>query len=490
MRKPTVEDFHLAWEKEIEALEKPSGYYIPGSTVPIIKLKIPPHIDIHQGSFSHQGKAIEAWETSGRRGFLAMATGSGKTITALAAATKLQEEVDTLLVIISAPYKPLVSQWLEEVNTFGVRPIPVKGSQVELANSLDFAVKGLQSKVSKVEVMVVTENFLTSKNFRQIFDAVPESISTLLIADEAHNLGKKSFLENTPNRFDFRLGLSATPVRQYDPNGTNSLFAYFGKPVFEFSLGEAIGLCLVPYKYYMHKVELTIDELDKWKILTEKLRRNSFKGDADVSEAGDLSTEIKKLLIARRTIIESAENKINILRNLLGNRSRDTVKHVLVYATDKKPSQLLKVNEMLQNDLNFTIHQLTSEETRKSCHAASILQGFALGDYNVVTCKRVLDEGVDIPQAKEAYLLASNTIRRQWIQRRGRVLRKCDAVHKQMAHLHDFIVIPPVPSDIGSRVILEGELERAREFAELSANGGSVGGPFDRIEKIMNTMFN
>ncbi len=135
-----------------------------------------------------------------------MATGSGKTITALAAASRLQKEVDSLLVIISAPYKPLVSQWVEEVNEFGVRPLLVGGSSVDRAKYLDLAVRGLQSKVSKVEVMVVTENFLTSDNFRQILDKLPKSISTLIIADEAHNLGKRSFLINTPNRFDYRLG--------------------------------------------------------------------------------------------------------------------------------------------------------------------------------------------------------------------------------------------------------------------------------------------
>ena len=488
-RKPTSADFNLAWQQDHNQIVNLSEKEFTTHKTPKIKLTIPPHLEIYKGPFSHQGKAIEAWEFSNRQGILSMATGSGKTITALAAASNLQEKVEELLVIISAPYRPLVLQWVEEVQNFGVNPLPINGSKTEKAQNFDFAVKKLESKVSKIEVMVVTEDFLTSNNFRLILDKIPENISTLLIADEVHNLGKKSFLENTPNRFDYRLGLSATPERQYDHEGTESLFSFFGKPVFEFNLKEAIGICLVPYNYHIHQVDLTNDEFNKWQFLTERIRRQGFIGDTEVTESGYLTPELKKLLIARRRIIESAENKVRKLRFILNGRSRDTLKHVLVYTTDKNPIQLKAVNDILQNDLNFTIHQLTSAESSKRSKYEQILNQFASGDYNILTCKRVLDEGVDVPQVSEAYILASNTVRRQWIQRRGRILRKCEAINKKLAHLHDFIVVPPDFSDEGSRSILIGELERAREFAELSANGGSIDGPFDVINKLMTTMF-
>ncbi|QDV48459.1 DEAD/DEAH box helicase family protein [Gimesia fumaroli] len=486
---PTSEDFCKAWEKDvliIEKLVKANLFFDKGTPT---RLAIPSRLDLFNGPFSHQGKAINAWEAAKRRGFLSMATGSGKTITALAAASRLQSDVESLLVIISAPYKPLVYQWVNEVNAFGVRPLPTEGPSSDRAQHLDFAVRSLKSKVSKIEVMVVTENFLTSETFRRVLDRIPENISTLLIADEAHNLGKISFLSNTPDRFNFRLGLSATPERQYDPEGTSALFDFFGVPVFEFGLSEAIGVCLVPYNYYIHQVHLTRDEYEEWMKLTERLARKGIKGDADASESGGLSKVVEKLLFARRRVIESAENKVDVLRNILKKRTRDNLKHVLVYATDKNPSQLNSVNDMLQNDLNLTIHQLTSAETMNRTRSANLLERFANGDYNAITCKRVLDEGVDVPQVSEAYLLASNTVRRQWIQRRGRILRKCDAINKQLAHLHDFIVVPPDLRNKGSRTILKGELERAREFAELSSNGGRPDGPFDEIEKLMTAMF-
>ena len=486
---PTVDDFQRAWAEDARVIKELVNNSVGIQNSSLAELVIPSHLDLDNGPFSHQGKAIDAWEQANRQGFLSMATGSGKTITALAAATRLQTDVDSLLIIISAPYKPLVSQWVEEVNEFGVKPLSSEGSSIDRAQRLSLAVRGLQSGVSKVEVMVVTERFLTNEYFLRTLDKIPNNVYALLIADEAHNLGKKSFLKNTPDRFDYRLGLSATPERQYDPEGTAGLFAYFGKPVFEFSLSQAIGVCLVPYNYYIHLVDLTSDEFDEWVSLTERLVRKGFAGDADASDSSGLSKDVEKLLFARRRVIESAENKVEMLRQLLKTRRRDNIKHVLVYATDKNPEQLDSVNDMLQDDLNLTIHQLTSKETSNRARSADLLYRFARGEYNVITCKRVLDEGVDVPQVSEAFILASNTVRRQWIQRRGRVLRKCDSINKRLAYLHDFLVVPPNPSDRNSRAILKGELERAREFAELAANAGSRGGPFDKIDELMTIMF-
>ena len=169
---PTADDFRQAWDEDAATIEQLVLQIPSFHTVSSVEFTIPSHLELNHGSFAHQGKALTAWEGAGRRGILSMATGSGKTITALAGATRLQKEVDTLLVVISAPYKPLVSQWLEEVAAFGVRPLSVSGSSAERAHRLDIAIRGLQVGVSKVEVVVVTENFLTSENFRRVFDAL------------------------------------------------------------------------------------------------------------------------------------------------------------------------------------------------------------------------------------------------------------------------------------------------------------------------------
>ena len=484
---PTEEEFLKIKQGEGGVADQHTYSYIQHDTHQVLpnRLTIPHGIRIDSGPFVHQAKAISNWEAANRKGILAMATGSGKTITALAAAERLQDVCEKLFIVVSAPYLPLVSQWTEEVVSFGVSPVPIKGNAIERTNRLDLAIRSLVSGSSKIQVTVGTENYLTSPDFRSLLNTIPKQVKTLLIADEVHHLGRDRFISNPLDRFDYRLGLSATPERQYDPNGTSALFDFFGEKVFEFTLAEAIGVCLVPYNYYLHRVDLTEHEFEEWQHITSKLVRMGFIGeDQEPEESGMLSPEIQVLLNKRRRVIEAAENKCLILKNLLNGKAREDIRHTLIYATDKGRKQLQSINYMLQNDLNLTIHQLTGEETQNRKKASNLLDHFADGKYHAITCMRVLDEGVDIPQVSEAYLMASNTVKRQWIQRRGRVLRKCDQINKKLAHLHDFIVVPPFLSDSGGKSILNSELTRAQEFAELSKNAGSRGGPFDQIEKL------
>ena len=483
---PTEEDFLKIKQRVVGVAEGYTDSYVQHHAQQVLptRLVLPHGIKIDSGPFVHQAKAIANWEAADRKGILSMATGSGKTITALAAAERLQDVCDALFIVISAPYRPLVAQWIDEVVAFGVRPVPIKGNTRERTNRLDLAVRSLVSGGSKLQVAVVTENYLTSPDFRSLLNTIPEQVKTLLIADEVHNLGSYRFISNPLNRFDYRLGLSATPERQYDLVGTRALFDFFGKKVFEFSLAEAIGVCLVPYNYYLHRVDLTEDEFEEWQRITSRLIRMGFGGeDQEPQESGTLSPEVQALLNKRRKVIEAAENKCHVLKNLLKIKARKEIRHTLIYATDKGRDQLRSINNMLQNDLNLTIHQLTAEETQNKRRASDLLDHFAAGKYHAITCMRVLDEGVDIPQVSEAYILASNTVKRQWIQRRGRILRRCDKINKKLARLHDFIVVPPYPVDSGGKSILNAELKRAQEFAELSNNAGSTGGPFDQIEK-------
>ena len=489
-RPPTLEDFEQAWSKDAKKIEMLAKEIVVSRQLFPQRLKLPTGINIESGQFGHQGTAVSKWEEAGRRGILAMATGSGKTITALAAAARLQDECESLLIVVSAPYRPLVSQWVDDVAAFGVKALSNEGSARTQTNRLDLALRSLVSKVSTVQVAVVTQNYLVAKAFRTLLDAIPPQIKTLIIADEVHNLGRAGFISNPPERFDYRLGLSATPERQYDPDGTRSLFDFFGNKVFEFSLADAIGVCLVPYNYYLHRVSLTDDEFEEWQRLTALLLRAGFGDrDQDPDESGKLSSKVTTLLNRRRKVIEAARNKVLTLRSLLGDKPRDEIRHTLVYATDKGREQLQATNDMLQNELHLTMHQLTAKETQNRRIASNLLDRFAAGEFHAITCMRVLDEGVDVPQVSNAYLLASNTVKRQWIQRRGRILRRCDATNKKLAHLHDFVVIPPNPADSAGRAILKSELNRAQEFAELAENAGSNGGPFDQVEKIMQEMY-
>lgn len=438
-------------------------------------LRVPSNLDLDSGAFAHQGRAISAWRAAGYRGVLAMATGSGKTITALAALAGLDYS-RRKLIIVSAPFLPLVDQWSEGVRDFGVEPLALSGTQEAKLRRLYLALRALSLGAEIVQVCVVTNDFLVSPGMRELLREAPSSVDVVLVADEMHNLGRRAFLEDPPTRADMRLGLSATPRRQYDDEGTEALFEYFGPVCFEYSLAEAIGTCLVPYDYHIHSVQLADDEFDEYERLTQRLVQLGHSQDATAA----VSEEARVVLIKRRAVVEGAREKLTVLAQLLAERSSQAG-GALIYATDKMPDQLRAVNRILR-DAGYRYHQLTYEETGGRRGAKQILRDFAAGKYEFLTAKRVLDEGVDVPEVVEAFLLASNTVERQWIQRRGRILRRCDSIGKQSADLHDFVVLPSDRNSSAGKALLRGELRRCQEFAALSSNAGRAGGPYEYLE--------
>jgi superfamily II DNA or RNA helicase len=482
---PTVDDFWAAWHEDSAkglAPPLPVNVKVP-SEFPKARLTIPTGLLWDEGPYSHQGQAVRAWEEN-RRGILAIATGGGKTIAALVAATRLQNDVGPSLVVIAAPFKPLVDQWNREVRRFAVEPLPLGDLDEERRISrLQQAVHALELGESHVEVAVITNALLNQSGFRAFLPTIPATISTLLIADEVHNLGAPGFARNPPESFRYRLGLSATPVRQYDEEGTDALLRYFGDVVYSFDLGQAIRAgCLTRYNYYLHPVDLDSDEFEEWEEISLKLARMGF-GAIDDDSPGIDSDDLKKLLFRRRSILENARSKIECLRSLLVAQRPSAVKNTLIYTSAKhragQTTQLVSVNRVL-NELGIVGRELTYNETG-SGEAAGILKDFSSGLYQAITCMKVLDEGVDIPQTTTAYVMASSTVTREWVQRRGRILR--NAPGKSIAHLHDFLVVPPNLASKTARAVLRRELERGREFTSLADNSGSPGGPWEVLSR-------
>ena len=470
------------WKKahNVEVISNPEA-------APSTGLKIPSKLKYETGDFSHQGEAVKAWEESGRRGILEMATGSGKTITSMIGAAKLQETEGRLLVVVSAPYRPLIAQWCEEVKEFGVHPINLTDAGGPEARNREMrqASRRLRMGHSQAEVLVVSNDTLCTDSFIRTLSGV--EAHKLLIADECHNLGAKTFTSNPPELFESRLGLSATPIRQYDEAGTEALIDYFGEVCFSYSLEQAIGSCLTEYDYHVHFVELTPDEMRSWSVLTEQIASQAWKLEVGASDA-----YLDNLLRQRRLILETADGKIGVLARLLDSQGPRELRYALIYATDKEPEHLEKTNQLLERR-GVLFHQLTQEETRNSNTTRKILSAFQEGITQVLTAKRVLDEGVNIPQIKLAFILASTTVRRQWVQRRGRLLRKCSAIGKTHAVIHDFIVLPPGASsptveqlDRDARRLVRSELDRVWEFARLSRNGTAAGGPYEAVEQLQS----
>lgn len=487
---PTVDDFWRAWYEDAKKGIAPP---LPEGTIKPIWLSaatgtrgfaIPPGLVWDTGPFEHQGIAVRTWESAGRRGILEMATGSGKTTTALIAAHRQWEQEGQLLIVIVAPTRPLISQWQGEAGLFGLESVVPAGTPRQKIQMVAQAIRHLNLGTKSVNCLIVSNDLFSNVQFQA--ELARHNGATLLVADEAHNLGSTGSVSRLPEFVRSRLALSATPVRQYDPEGTDALLGYFGDVVYRFGLEDAIGLCLVPYDYYVHAVRLTPAETDAWIELTAKIRKQAWRIGAKDADQQPL----QRLLIARRKTLETAANKVAVLRGQLASLNLRELRHTLIYATDKGPDQLTQVNALLA-ELGIRFHQLTDEETGDPQRVARIVGAFRDGTIQVLTAQRVLDEGVNIPEISRAYVLASTTVERQWVQRRGRVLRLCEATGKTHAEIHDFVTLPPVGSegDGELRQLLHAELDRLRAFSELARNKGMRGGPRETIEQIVLDYF-
>ena len=449
------------------------------------RLRIPTDLEWTTGTYAHQGEAVEKWEGghAPETGVIAMATGAGKTLTALICATRSQDRLEgaPLLVVVSAPSVPLLMQWRKEVKKFGVTPV-VPSLEANTDRALTRLFRGLRG--GGTHVVIVTNSLLCTPTFQMTVQEKVRSghrpVPTMLIADEAHTLGAESFIRNKPAFFERRLALSATPERQYDPDGTEEIFGFFGPTVYEFGLDRAIGFCLVPYRYYVHACTLNADELDEFERLTTRI--GAMIGAGTTKE----DTRLQGLLIARRRIIETGQSKIDLLREVLIRRGSRDLEHVLIYASAKDPEQFDKIGKLLTT-LKLRWAPVTQDTTRKPKLLARILDSFAKGANQVLLAKRVLDEGVDLPSIREAFIVASSTVEREWVQRRGRVLRRHSG--KPWAIVHDFLALPPVLLTQGDgtkalKKIIETELKRAYAFGRYAQNFSGASGVHADLERL------
>ena len=449
------------------------------------RLKIPEWLRWQEGAYAHQGEAVAAWEATEwpHRGTLSMATGSGKTLTALVCAARAQEKLENkpFAIVISAPSNPLIKQWREEVSKFGIRAVaPNMESDRDVALTRVFRSLG----AGGTHILVVTNNLLCKEEFKSTLRKKLKALgaTSLLIGDEAHTLGAKGFCSNPPDFFDARLALSATPVRQYDPDGTEQIFEFFGPTVYEFGIDRAIGLCLVPYDYFVHAATLDEDEVEEFQRITQSIgkligRRNDEEHD---------ESHLNRLLIRRRRIVETTKAKLALLRRVLQVRGPREIEHTLIYASSKNPQQFNKIGEIL-DDLNIRWAPVTQETTANPRSLARTFEAFTGKGFQVLLAKKVLDEGVDIPSVREAFIVASSRVEREWIQRRGRVLRTQSG--KSFAVVHDFLGLPPARIVRGKRDrslkrLVGSELGRALAFAQFSKNALGERGVIDEVQKI------
>lgn len=426
------------------------------------KLVIPKWLNFRDGDYKHQGEAIDAWVDKGYKGTLEIATGGGKTLTSLVCASIAFNSEEAGILVIAVPNKPLIKQWAEDVRHFSIRPIDTEGiGTKEIVRIIRRTIKEHEI-IPQHSAIVLTHDALKTEEVKSVLSKYKNKI--MLIGDEAHNLGSASFVDNPPKFIELRLALSATPERQYDPEGTLKLFNYFGPVVYEFSLEEAIGNCLVPFKYSAHKVYLNQEESDLWKEYTERINSLLWSEDKETKKL------VEQLQIRRRAISEGAESKNLAFKNeIFTLKSRI---HSLAFCTDKGPEQLTAINDILREE-GFLFHQITGDETSNKNLMQDVISSYKRGEIEILTSKKVLDEGFNIPPIKTAYFLASSGTVRTWVQRLGRVLRKSDDTGKKIAEIHDFIVFP-TGNTKEFKSLVSNELKRMQWFMSLASKDRSL----------------
>ncbi|MEG4533610.1 DNA phosphorothioation system restriction enzyme [Microcoleus sp. D2_18a_D3] len=432
---------------------------------------MPPSLQLRQ----YQRLAVANWFANQGRGTLKMATGSGKTITALAIATELYNKINLQVLLVICPYCHLVNQWARESEKFGLKPILAFDSARSWQNKLAAGLYEVRSGDRAFLTIITTNATLMGDSLRSQLRYFPEK--TLIIGDEVHNLGAPRLGESLPRNIGLRLALSATPERHFDEQGTEAILDYFG-PVLqpELTLADAIRQkALVHYLYYPILVELTEAETRKYSRLTQKIGW-ALWGDEKVEENDALTT----LLMQRARLIGAAANKLTALRELMIHRL-DTA-HTLFYCGDgaiegsarrNNNRQLTETAKLLGSELGYRVNTYTA--ATPLAERERLRQQFESGELQGLVAIRCLDEGVDIPAIRNAVILASSSNPRQFIQRRGRILRPHPG--KERATLFDMIVLPP---DLGretlevERNLLRKELKRFLEFADLADNAGEA----------------
>ena len=432
----------------------------------------------------YQYNAIQTWESRGFCGIYDMATGTGKTLTALASVEYLfRKNNNRLAIVIVCPYQHLVEQWVEDIVKFGIYPIIgySASSQKNWKKNLEQAVRSFNLKVLDTFCFVTTNaSFVTKKVQEQIIQLNEDS---LFIVDEAHNMGAANYRKCLPENIEFRLALSATIDRHNDDIGTEALASYFGDKCIEYSLKDAIeNQMLTRYFYYPVLTYLDEDELEEYLDLTHQLATGILKKGRKLV----LSEYAKQLLIKRSRVIAGARSKLSELKKQMETYKDD--KHILVYcgATTIKDAdaedmdfgtrQIDLVTNLLGNEMGMRVGRFTSQESVQE--RAQIRTAFADGEMlQALVAIRCLDEGVNIPSIKTAFILASSTNPKEYIQRRGRVLRKFPG--KDYAVIFDFITLP-FPVDTlnfqrdevinSTKGLIKREIIRMLDFAEIAEN--------------------
>ncbi|MGL5460862.1 MAG: DEAD/DEAH box helicase family protein, partial [Cetobacterium sp.] len=430
----------------------------------------------------YQIEAFKNWKNNNYKGILEMATGSGKTLTALNIMTEISKNKRMFFIVV-CPQTYLVRQWAEEIKEFGVKSIICNSENKNWKNEINNKLFLLNEDEIDCVVVVVTNKTLQNVSFVRALRRVKKDV--MIVVDECHNIGSSSFEEflekEDLKKISLKLGLSATPDRQGDQKGNEIIEKYLGNVVFQFSLEDAIkGGFLTNYKYYPYFVTLSEDEEKEYIELSKKIASMSFSKNSNLKDRKKESTALEMLLFKRARLLNLTNSKIEKLLEVI---DEDSFNNLIYVGAGKSREEyensdqkfIDKTIEAISEKLDFKLMKFTSQESKDEREV--VIKKFIEKDINAVVAIKCLDEGINIPSIERAYILGSTSNYREYVQRRGRILRKSD--NKSIAEIHDFLVIPrsyesyqPIQDSNFSieKKMVEGELKRLEEYNSLALN--------------------
>lgn len=427
----------------------------------------------HLGLREYQIHAVNSWINNDHKGILEMATGTGKTRTAKACITNAIN-LGTCLTIVVVPYQHIGDQWERELLDF--EPVVIGANwrkKIEEFSNL--------ASMGRIEnlTLIAVQNTAGNSDFVALINDLRKSFKNfLLVGDEVHWLGANAFSGALMDEANLRLGLSATPQRYFDEEGTEKLIDYFGGTVYQLTIGDALSIqdesgknILCPYEYHPILVDLSESELNQYREISKKIAQ--YKS---MEDQYDMRVQLNIQYTKRAAISKSAASKIPAVRELLTTLEKP-LKNCLIYCADK--NQLMEVAKLL-HEQNIDFQQITGEESTVPSDKFNgmnerefIIHNFSIGQLGVLLAIRCLDEGVDIPSASIGIILASSGNTKEFIQRRGRLMRPF--LNKEKATIYDFCVLPDTPdSEIRELSIIQVELKRVIEFGEDALNRSQV----------------
>jgi superfamily II DNA or RNA helicase len=419
-----------------------------------------------------QQKAVDSWAENQFHGIFEMATGTGKTRCAIGAIKKLETEVNNFLTVIVVPSDPLGIQWKEELEKWGYKStLTMQKTPKQWQQDVEDFTR-LASSSDKKLCIITSYNTYANIKFKNILFSNPNKI--FLIADEVHHAGAEKSSDGLDDRYTFKLGLTATLQRYFDDDGTALIKNFFSGVVFKYDISDGIrDDVLCSYRYNVIPIDLNEEEYELYKIESKTM-------GANYKERYNDSTKMERYLRAaerRANIIKNASAKLDAFKTIL--KDRKNMGYGLVYCN---PGQIDEVREIcIKNSPDpIYVRKITEKNTPTRKERQVIIDGMIKGDYDALLAIKILDEGWDCPELKYCILMASSGNDKEYVQRRGRILRKFRGTYpngdkKTRAEIYDLCVIPDVSGfsdeDVSMEVSLaEKEFKRMRQISDSSEN--------------------